>query len=220
VKGGKTKMLKVLRSFNLQLFANIDEILTANAKAFEGTDVKGQFSAINTKLNELGYDVLINHKEKAEFIPSSRLSEVVGQRDQFKGKVEELNIQLGTLLKEAGDNKELAGKYQDLIAKNNTLLKDLEQTRVNSEIMLAAKDAVNAKDLLLFINYDNIKVNSKGEVMGVEGEITRIKQEKPYLFQTAGDGKKNKGGVDNNGGGDSTKLGGMNAAIRRAAGRF
>jgi molybdopterin converting factor small subunit len=223
MKGGKSKMLKVLSSkMNLQLFANLDEIITANAQAFEGSNVKDNYAAITTKLGELGYDVLINNKKSAEFVPSSRLSEVVGQRDQFKTKVEELNTQLTTLQKNAGDNAALKAEYQKLIDQNNSLLQDLEQTKINTEIMLAAKDAINAKDLLVFINKDSIKVNSKGEVLGVEAEINRLKTEKPYLFNTTGSNNRGgKGGTDNGGGaGGGSNLGGMNAMIRKAAGRL
>ncbi|MCX7924138.1 MAG: phage scaffolding protein [Clostridia bacterium] len=208
------------KSINLQLFANLDEIITANTQAFEGSNVKDSFSAIQTKLGELGFDVLINDKKKAEFIPSTRLSEVVSQRDGFKTQVETLNTQLEALKKGAGDNEALKGEYQKLIDQNNNLLKEIETTKINTEIMLAAKDAINAKDLLVFIDMNNIKVNAKGEILGVEAEIERVKKEKPYLFTDPKGGKGGKGGSDTGGDkGDKSHGGGMNAMIRRAAGR-
>ena len=202
--------------------ANFDEILSANEKAFEGAgNIKDSFSALSTKLNELGYDVLINHKEKAEFVPANRLGEVVSQRDTFKTQVQDLNKQLESMKKGAEGNEKLQSEIQKLMDQNNGLLKDLEQTKVNTEITLAAKDAINAKDLLAFINFENIKVNAKGEVLGVDSEIARLKTEKPYLFNS-GDNKdknKNKGGMDNKGGKDDNTTVGMNAMIRRAAGK-
>lgn len=206
------------RKFNLQLFATLDEIIEANADKFEGSNVKEQFETLNGKLTELGFDVLINNKQKAEFVPSSRLGEVVSQRDQFKTKVEELNAQLKGMQDKAGDNQALKDQLQQMMDTNTNLLKDLESTRVNTEIMLSAKDAINAKDLLAFIDYNNIKVNAKGEVLGVEAEITRLKTEKPYLFQSGDQGKK-KAGTDPSGGKEDFKTGGMNAMIRKAAGR-
>jgi regulator of replication initiation timing len=202
--------------------ANFEEILSANEKAFEGAgDVKGSFSTLSTKLNELGYDVLINHKEKAEFIPANRLNEVVSQRDTFKTQVQDLNKQLQAMQKGAEGNAALQTELQKLMDQNNDLLKNLESTKVNTEIMLAAKDAINAKDLLAFINFDNIKVNAKGEVLGVDSEIARLKTEKPYLFGTTDNkgGKGNRGGMDNKGGKDDNSTVGMNAMIRRAAGK-
>jgi molybdopterin converting factor small subunit len=207
------------KAINLQLFANLDEVITANEKAFEGSNVKEQFSSIASKLSELGYDVLLNNKKQAEFVPSSRLSEVVGQRDQFKGKVEDLNATLLKMQKDAGDNQGLKDQLQGLMDQNNSLLKEIEQTKINAEIMLGAKDAINAKDVLAFIDMNNVKVNAKGEVLGVDGEIARIKQEKPYLFATEPDDKKRKGGMDNSGGREESRVGGMNSMIRRAAGK-
>lgn len=214
-------MQKKRLPIKLQLFAGIDDVIAANAQAFEGSNVKEQFSTIATKLGELGYDVLLNDKKKAEFVPSSRLSEVVSQRDQFKGKVEELNATLLKMQKDAGDNQQLKDQLQGLMDQNNALLKEIEQTRINAEIMIAAKDAINAKDILAFIDMNNIKVNAKGEVLGVEAEIARLKTEKPYLFNTAagGDDKKKKGGVDTSGGKGEQNKSGMNAMIRKAAGR-
>lgn len=215
-------MQKKRLSIKLQLFANIDDVIASNAQAFEGSNVKEQFSAIASKLGELGYDVLLNDKKKAEFVPSSRLSEVVSQRDQFKGKVEELNATLLKMQKDAGDNQQLKDQLQGLMDQNNALLKEIETTRINAEIMIAAKDAINPKDILAFIDMNNIKVNAKGEVLGVEAEIARLKTEKPYMFAAGAagdDGKKKKGGTDPNGGKGEKQIGGMNAMIRKAAGR-
>lgn len=203
---------------NLQLFAALDDVIAANKAAFEGSNIKDNFAAISTKLNELGYDMLINNKKSAEFVPSSRLSDVVGQRDQFKNQADQLAIDLQKMKDAAKGNEALQNQIQGLMDTNNKLLKDLEQSKVHNEIIAAAKDAVNAKDLIVFVNMDAIKINSKGEVLGVEAEIQRLKTEKPYLFQTAGTGKK-KAGLDNTDkDGDKGSLD-MNVAIRRAAGR-
>jgi hypothetical protein len=198
--------------------ADFNEVLEGNKDKLG--DLAGStenFTKLSAKLNELGYDVLLNHKEKAEFIPASRLNDVVSQRDTFKTQVQDLNKQLQTLKDGAKGNEELQGKLQGLLDQNQTLLTELENTKINTELMLAAKDAVNPKDVLVFVNKENLKVNSKGEVMGIEAEITRIKTEKPYLFKT--EQQKKKGGSDSSGGdGDSGKLN-MNFLIRRAAGK-
>lgn len=205
---------------DLQLFADFDEVFEQNKEQLgELVDNKDKFTQLKTKLGELGFDVLLNQKEKAEFVPSSRLNDVIGQRDNFKTKVEELNGQLESLKNASKGNEELQGKLQEMMDKNNTLLSDLEQTRINAEIMVNAKDAINAKDVLAFIDFSNIKTNAKGEVLGVESEINRLKTEKPYLFQ--GENGKKKAGMDNQGGsqGDDQIKGNMNAMIRKMAGR-
>jgi hypothetical protein len=199
--------------------ADFNEVFEGNKEKLG--DLAGsteQFTKLSAKLGELGYDVLLNHKEKAEFIPSSRLSDVVSQRDTFKTQVQDLNKQLMGMKTAAAGNEQLQAQLQGLMDQNQGLLTEIENTKVNTELMLAANDAVNPKDVLVFVNRDNLKLNAKGEVMGVEAEIARIKGEKPYLFKSQGDGKK-KGGTDNSGG-DGEKLGlNMNSLIRRASGR-
>lgn len=208
-------MLKRKR-IELQMFADLNDILEGNAEAFEGIDLEQSFNPIATKLSELGYEVLINEKQKAEFIPASRLGEVVGQRDAFKAKVEELNTTLADLQDKAGDNQQLKDDYQKLIDQNNLLLEDLETTKLETEILLSAKDAANPKDLLLFIDKENIKKNAKGEYMGIEAEIERIRTEKPYLFQTNKQG--NKGGIDSSNQKANPETINMNSMIRRKMG--
>lgn len=206
-----------MKRFNLQLFAEFDKIAEENAQAFEGSTHKENFTALSAKLGELGYDVLINNKKSAEFVPASRLNDVVSQRDGFKTQLETSNQQLEVLKKAAGDNEQLKGEYQKMIDQNNGLLEELKTASIKLQIAIAAKDAINPQDLFMFINMGNIKINSKGEVLGADSEIARLKQEKPYLFNAA-DGKKKKGGTDPED--DKTKLvtGNMNSMIRRAAG--
>jgi molybdopterin converting factor small subunit len=204
--------------FNLQLFANLDEVIAANAQAFEGSDVKTQFSTIASKLSELGYDVLLNNKKQQEFVPIPRLHEAIAQREQFKTQVGEANTQLEAMKKAAGDNQALKDQLQSIMDQNTKLLGDIEQARIDAEIMVAAKDALNPKDVLVFMDKSAIKVSSKGEVIGVEAEIARIKKDKPYLFNAAPT-KGSKGGADNGNDKQGSLEGGMNNAIRRAAGR-
>jgi molybdopterin converting factor small subunit len=208
----KMKMLKM----NLRYFADFNEILTTNAQAFEGTTLKDSYGALTAKLGELGYDVLINNKKSAEFVPSSRLNDVVSQRDAFKVQVENANKQLEDLKKAAKNDPELTRQLEDMTKNNNALLAELEKSKINYAITVAAKDAVNPADIVAFINMDNVKLNSKGEVTGVEAEVERLRKEKAYLFN--GDPKKRKAGSDL-GGGKGAETFSMNDAIRRAAGR-
>lgn len=213
LRAGKTALI-----MKLQLFANLDEIITQNTQAFEGSNVKDSFTSISTKLSELGYDILINNKKQSEFVPISRLNEVVGQRDNFKSQFEGLNSTLETMKKGVGDNEVLKKQIEDQQKANETLLKDLDNMKVQTEIITAAKDAINPKDVMAFINMDSIKVSAKGEILGVESEIKRLREEKPYLFGTADTTVRKKLGMDNGGGGGADKLD-MNSMIRRAAGR-
>jgi len=194
--------------------ADIKEILENNPEAFEGTEIEEKYQTLTEKLDQVGYNVLINNKEKNEFVPSSRLSEVVKQRDSFKSKVEELNSQLQQM-QDGSKDEELKKQLSELMENNNKLLQDLETTRVDTAIMLEAKDAIDANDILKFINRENIKIDGRsGEVKGAADAVEELRKSKPYLFnkEKAKAGTESKNSVEQD---KST----MNSLIRRAAGR-
>lgn len=191
-----------------------EEVLEQHKETLGTVEGFGEnYKAVSTKLQELGYDVLINQRDKAEFIPTGRLNEVAAQRDQFKTQVETLNSQLEEMKKQAtGDDKK---KIQELMDANTALLGQVEETKVEAEILLGAAEANNPKDVLAFVDRSKIKVNAKGEVTGVEKEIERIKEEKPYLFK---EGSGRRGGTPPGGGAGGASGMNMNSLIRRAAG--
>lgn len=204
----------------LQFFASFDDVTTAHADAFgEGDTTKENFDAVSSKLKELGYDVLINQRDKAEFVPISRLNEVVGQRETFKTQAEQAIIELNKLKASSGLSEEAQNQLNELIGQNEKLLEQLKETNMQVEIMASANDAINPKDVLPFINMEVIKTDKEGHVTsGIQEELERIRTEKPYLF-TKKEQAGSKGGFDgsnqnNNSGGQKTD---MNAAIRRAA---
>jgi len=214
---GKVSKVLMGKILMLQLFASMEEVAAANVEAFKDGASQKSFTDLSAKLGELGYDVLLNNKQKAEFVPSTRLGEVVNQRDGFKTQVTDLNKQLLALQIGAKGNEELQKTYQTLIDQNSGLLKDMDKLKIESAIIAEAKDAIDVKDVLAFIDIESLKINKSGEVAGVAAEIARIKQAKPYLFGAAGTG--GKGGTDHSKGAAGGAAIDMNSAIRRAAGR-
>lgn len=201
--------------------ADFNEIFEGNKdKLTDVADSKEHFSKLTTKLSELGFDVLINDKKKADFIPSSRLSEVVSQRDTFRTQATELSTQLEALKKAANGNTELQTKISDLMNTNNDLLIKLEQTTIDSELITAASDMLNPKDILVFVEKNNIKKSARGEILGIDAELTRLKTERPYLFKSDNNnpGNHRRGGSDRNGGDRSSGKMDMNFLIRKSAG--
>lgn len=215
---GRTALMKA----NLQFFASMDEVITAHADAFgEGDTTKTSFDAVSSKLKDLGYDVLINHREKAEFVPASRLSEVVSQRETFKSQAEQAIIELNKLKSQEGITPEAQEKITTLIGQNEQLLEQLKETNIQVEIMSSATDAINPKDVLPFIDMTKIKQDKDGNIVGgVKEELDRLRTEKPYLFNKKQDNNSSKGGFDGGqggSGGSGNQSTDMNAAIRRAA---
>lgn len=210
------------KELNLQFFASIDDVMTAHADAFgEGDTTKDSFASISDKLKGLGYDVLINQRDKAEFVPASRLSEVVGQRETFKAQAEQAIIELNKLKSQSGISEEAQKQINGLITQNENLLNQLQEANVQLEIMSSAVDAINPKDIIPFIDMTKIKKDKDGNVVsGIKEEVDRVRAEKPYLFnQHTDDNSGSKGGFDGSGGsgGGAGQKTDMNAAIRRAA---
>lgn len=206
---------------NLQFFASFDDVMAAHADSFgEDDTTKDSFTTVSDKLKELGYDVLINQREKAEFIPASRLNDVVAQRESFKAQAEQAIIELNKLKNQQGMSEEAQNQINTLIGQNEVLLSQLQEANIHVEIMSSAADAINPKDIIPFINMDSIKKDKNGNVVGgVKEEVDRVRAEKPYLFNKK-QVDSSKGGYDGSGG-SSGESGGqktdMNAAIRRAA---
>lgn len=214
---GESKVKKKIT--NLQFFASFDDVMAAHADAFgEGDTTKDSFTSVSDKLKELGYDVLINHREKAEFVPSSRLSEVVSQRETFKAQAEQAIIELNKLKDQQGMSEEAQNQINALITQNEGLLEQLQEANVHLEIMSTAADAINPKDIIPFIDMAQIKKDKDGNVVsGVKEEVERLRTEKPYLFNKK-QAEGSKGGFDGSGGGSTGgQKADMNAAIRRAA---
>lgn len=207
-----------VNAINIQMFANFEDIVVEHKDAFGDTNLGESFTQLSTKLSELGYDVLINNRKQAEFVPAGRLHEVSGQRDQFKTQVEALNAQLEQMKTAAQGNASLQAELQELMDKNTQLLKDLEAEKINTNLILEASDAIDPKDVLKFVDYTKITVDKKtGEVKGVSEEIARLRQEKQYLF---GSKPAKRGGSDPGSDKGEQNQVGMNAMIRRAAGRM
>ena len=215
----QSKMRKL--ALNLQFFASMDDVITAHADAFgDGDTTKDSFTSVSDKLKELGYDVLINQRDKAEFVPASRLSEVVAQRETFKTQAEQAIVELNKLKQEKGISEEAQTQINTLIGQNEALLNQLQEANVQLEIMSTAADAINPKDVLPFVDMTKIKKDKDGNVIGgVKEEVDRIRTEKPYLFNKKQQ-EGSRGGFDgsgSNGGNTGGQKTDMNAAIRRAA---
>lgn len=200
--------------------ADLAEIVSKHADVFtEGNDIHDRFGAIQTQLQGLGYDVLINDKAAAEFVPSSRLSDVVSQRDTIKSQLEEANRQLTEIRNQKGTTPEVQATIDALTQAQDNLLKELQESKINLAIVTEAEDAINPQDIVMFVDRSKIKMDKDGKITaGLSEEIERIRTEKPYFFKKGAAASK-KAGTDGSGGGSGGEKVTMNAMIRGAASR-
>ena len=209
------------KQINLTMFANLEDIMSQHTDVFtEGNDFGDRFGAIKDQLGSLGYDLLINNRQNAEFAPTSRISELVSQRDGFKAQAENAIKELNQLKAQPGITPEVQEQIDGLISSNTELLNSLVEANMNLDIVTAAADAKNPKDVLAFINKEALQIDKKtGKVQkGLDEELERLRTEKPYLFNEkkapeAKAGTENKGSGGN---GDGGKFD-MNSMIRRSA---
>lgn len=192
--------------------AKFEEILEQHKESLQGKEgLDKTYNDLNSTLSELGYEVLINNKKEAEFVPSSRFSQVVSQKNEFEKSVKDLNDQLEKM--KTKDDSEINSQIEQLQSENQKLIDKMNATKIDAEVLVLSTDAHNPKDILALVDKSKIKMNSKGEVTGVQEEIDRIKQDKPYLFRntqsSAGTDRTNSEGQGNTGFD-------MNAALRKA----
>lgn len=209
------------KNINLTMFASLEDVMSQHTDVFtEGNDFGERFGSIREQLEGLGYDLLINSRQNAEFAPTSRLSEVISQRDGFKAQAENAIRELNELKAKPGITPEVQQQIDGLIQSNTDLLNSLVEANMNLDIVTAAADAKNPKDVLAFINQESLTIDKKtGKVLkGLDEELDRLRTEKPYLFNEKKT-PESKAGAENKGsgaGGRGDKFD-MNSMIRRSA---
>lgn len=152
-------------------------------------DYKEVFGEIGTQIEavvkEKGLHLIVDNKEKPEYIPKSRLDEIIGSKNELRTQVGELTNQLELLKKSAKGNDELVKTIDELQKKNvESELKYkkniLESTIKNKAILEKAKDA---NDLLKFLDVSKFEIDDSGNVQGLDEQITALKESKSYLFE-------------------------------------
>lgn len=133
---------------------------------------------------ELGFNVIGNNEKEPEFIPKARLDELVGQKNEYKGQVAELNKQLEDLKKVAGSSEEMQKQIQtlqDQIAKSDGKAKDILVKSAAKVAALQAK-AKDPEDVLKFLDLSKVTVGDNDTVAGIEEQIKALAENKKYLF--------------------------------------
>lgn len=194
----------------------LEDVITQQAEALKDDSTFGESaSKIFSKLASLGYDTVINQKDKPEFVPITRLNEVLSQKDTLKSNLEEANTQIAKLMELTTTSEETKTSLDKMLSTNASLIAQLDEMQLKNAILLAAKDAKNPEDVFIMIDKQSVKKSTKGDYVGVDAEIDRLKKEKPYLFN---DTSSSSGGADHSGDQSKSTLS-MNALIRQSAGK-
>lgn len=133
---------------------------------------------------EKGLSLLVDNKEKPEYIPKSRFDEVIGSKNELKTQVSELANQLEELKKKAIGNDDFIKQIEELQGKNATWEKRYKDALLENAIKVKAisEKAIDANDLLKFLDTSALIIDESGVVSGLDEQIARLRETKSYLF--------------------------------------
>jgi len=190
------------------------------------TALQAAYDSISKALEGSGFKVLISQVEggKQEFVPSTRIDEVVGQKGVLSDQIDKLNRQLLKLETEASENNDpgLVKKYQDMVKKNNKLKADMNTKELDHQIDLAVRELkpLDVEDFKKMIDRDAITRSEDGEILGLDEEMTRLRESKSYMLEKSDNKDKDrKKTFDKTDKKDVKEPPSINDMIRSAAGR-
>lgn len=127
-------------------------------------------------------------KAKSDELINSKTEELKKANESLQSQIAERDKDLKTLKKQAGDNEELSNQFKELQSKykqdTENLSKELQQTKLNSAVDSALGKAKvrNSKAAKALLNMDEVKLNDKGEVEGLDNQISSLQKTDGYLF--------------------------------------
>ena len=127
-------------------------------------------------------------KAKSDELINSKTEELKKANESLQSQIAERDKDLKSLKKQAGDNEELTNQFKELQDKykhdTEDLTKELQQTKLNSAVdsALGAAKARNTKATKALLNMDEVKLNDKGELEGLDNQISSLQKSDGYLF--------------------------------------
>lgn len=159
-------------------------------------------------LEKLGDKHRVAIVSDGSWIPKQKFDDLNEERKNYKDQVDELNKQLGSLQKQLEDNEGATATIEQLKEQIKAKEGELAATRKQNAIKLKALEAGpnDIADILPHIKADAVTVGEDGTITGLEEQLTKLKEAKPYLFKGAepgGTGGSKGGGPK--GGKEATK---------------
>ena len=147
-----------------------------------GEELAAQIEGV---VKEKGVNLIIDDKEKPNFIPKDRFNEVIGSKNELKTQVSELTNQLDTLKKSAKGNDDLVAKIEELQNNSVDAQNRYNKSLIDNAIKMEAigNKAIDPKDLAKFLDYTTLKLDDDGNVEGLGDQFLALKESKPYLFE-------------------------------------
>lgn len=160
------------------------------------------WAKVQDVVKEKGLNLIVDNKDKPEYIPKSRLDEVIGSKNELKSQVGELSGQLEALKKSAKGNEELTKQIETLQNKNIEWESKYKDTTLSSSIKVEALKlkAKDPTDIIAFLDKSKLEISEDGSIKGLDEQLKGLQESKPYLFgetSPAGAGSANPPGSGN-----------------------
>lgn len=166
------------------------------------------FSKVKEKLGDKKVDIVSD----GNWIPKAKFDSLNEDLKEMKSQIGERDKQLKELGEKAGDNSELVKQIEELKAVNEKTISDYEAKIKEKEFNYALETALtntkakNVKALKALLDLESVKLDEKGQVIGLDEQIKNLKSTDAYLFNEESGGIK--GRVPNGSG--KSGLGGLN----------
>jgi len=136
-------------------------------------------------VKEKGLNLIVDDKEKPNYIPKDRFNEVIGSKNELKSQVGALSEELETLKKSAKGNEELTAAIQELQNKNQDWESKYNKSLIENAVKMQAlhHKALDPSDLAKFLDYTTLQLDEDGNVNGLKEQIDSLKESKAYLFE-------------------------------------
>jgi len=142
------------------------------------------WAKVEATVKEKGLNLILDNKEKPDYIPKNRFDEVIGSKNELKTQVSELSTQLETLKKSAAGNEALTKQIEDLQKKNGDWEGKYKETLISGAIKVEALKikAKDPNDVIAFLDKSKLEIGDDGSIKGLDEQLKKLTESKPYLF--------------------------------------
>lgn len=176
---------------------NIKGEVEMSLKELLGDDLYAQ---VIEKAGDQKIDIVSN----GQWFPKERFDAVNNEKKDLKSQLDDRDRQLSTLQKQAKGNEDLQDAIEQLKKENKKVSEDYQKKLFNFALESALRDAKakNIKAVKANLNVDGLKL-SDDKVIGLDEQLTALKESDSYLFNTENDSSPGLAGRQPHGTGNS-----------------
>ncbi|PRS09042.1 scaffolding protein [Bacillus pumilus] len=146
------------------------------------------YAQVVEKAGDQKIDIVSN----GQWFPKERFDAVNNEKKELKSQLDERDQQLSTLQKQAKGNEELQNAIEQLQEENKKVSEEYQQKLDKQAFDFAIESALrdakakNIKAVKANLNVDGLKL-SDDKVIGLDEQLTALKESDSYLFETEND---------------------------------